>query len=205
VRANLAFDLRSSKGIAESQTRRAMQTEVQHAVHCPNGCKRSAFVETRARGRHGTFSTVAVAGQKRPRIFSLWEARFIGISQCHLTKGFRAQCHTKTQVTPLAVCCWAPRRARIASFHRDIPRSGVGRSSTSLRGPGRGVRPGCSQAGARTGIALFTAARSLLPSIAMRPRVAPGSQMSGASLRATEAADCTSSHWFQWPPGARNE
>jgi len=67
-------------------------------------------------------------------------------------------------------------------------RTPVGR--VDANGPGRGAIP-VRAAGARTVNALFTPAHSSPPSVAMRPRVAAHSPMSGTSLPATETAECT--------------
>jgi hypothetical protein len=68
----------------ESQARRAIETEVQQAVHCPQGYKGSAFVETPARGPRGTSSTASFASQnvigflssKRPVLERKSKAKF---------------------------------------------------------------------------------------------------------------------------------
>ena len=87
------------------------------------------------------------------------------------------------------------RRSCIANVD---PRASVGRviANTSRCPPFDPVR----EAGARTDNALFTPACSSPPSIAMRPRVAARSPMSGASWWATGAARCTSSQLGAWPP-----
>jgi hypothetical protein len=63
-----------------------------------------------------------------------------------------------------------------------MPSQSAGRSSTSVRVPGRVARRGCLRAGARTDNAVFVPACSSPLAVAQRPRVAARSPMSGVSV-----------------------